>query len=261
MKTKGFTQTVFMLCAAIPLSAGSAPVGLAGAFDLPQPDVSHPPNCTAQGTAAETSLDERLLDQLQATRLREIPGLKGELDKRCVPTRLEGQLGFYSGDDPDAELRRLIQELGAAYRAVGTERLTQSSAHVNEAAIGVYRIAESINGLWVHGSSFMIITNANTGEITRIKSRFLPDRGLPKEPEISPLIATQMAAEAIAHAENAQLQDIDIVDEPELVYHIDGYLGWRFVLGFRINGEADQEMIVINSIDGSLIERADTIIP
>lgn len=253
------TVACLLVSVILPLATGDL-VTLAREFEVSQLGISAGQSYIGRQAALEVSPDDILLDQLQAARLAEIPELKVEFDERRVPTRLEGRLGFYSGDAPEVELPRLLQELGPAFRAAGTEKLTQSSAHVNRVGIGVYRISESINGLWVHGSSFMIITDANTGEITRIMSKFLPHRGLPKEPEIPPAIATEMAAEAIAFAENAQLQGIELVDEPELVYHIDGYLAWRLVLQYRIHGEHAEEMVVVDTSDGSLIERRDMII-
>lgn len=253
------TVACLLVSVILPLAMGDL-VTLAREFEVSQLGISAGQSYIGRQAALEVSPDDILLDQLQAARLAEIPELKVEFDERRVPTRLEGRLGFYSGDAPEIELPRLLQELGPAFRAAGTEELTQSSAHVNSVGIGVYRIAQSINGLWVHGASFMIITDANTGEITRIKSKFLPDRGLPNEPKIPAAVATEMAAEDVAFAENAQLQDIEVVDEPELVYHIGGHLAWRLILQYRINDQHGKEMVVIDALDGTLHERDDVMI-
>jgi hypothetical protein len=92
------------------------------------------------------SLEQSDLEYLQRARLDQIPDLEVEFDARGIPRELRGQLGFYFGEKPDLELRRLLSDLGPACRAANTESLKQFTSQVNRVGIAVYRIGEFIEG-------------------------------------------------------------------------------------------------------------------
>lgn len=209
----------------------------------------------SNGTAGTSRPDQLLLDEAQTSRLNEIADLKVEFDSRRVPTRLEGQLGFYTGDAPDAELRRLLQELGPAYRAKGTESLRQANARVNSANIGIYRTGQYIDEIPVIGAGLIIVTDAITGQIKWIQGNFLPDRDLPKKPEIPAADVKELAAEAIAFKDNVQLQRVEARTEPELVYHISGHLAWRLSISYQLEDDHKTETVMIDAVNGSFIHR------
>ncbi|CAN5236580.1 hypothetical protein BH24PSE2_BH24PSE2_13460 [soil metagenome] len=165
--TAAFILSLLMLC-----TARGDPVALAEVFGLTQSETAE----TGDEANRERSPEQARLEEAQASRLREIADLEVEFDAHGIPIRLSGELGYYRGTapNPDAELERLFQELGPIYKAVGTEQLEQFSTHVAEGGIGSYRIGQYIDGLIVHGDGLLIITDASTDKILRIKGSFLP---------------------------------------------------------------------------------------
>jgi hypothetical protein len=211
--------------------------------------ISHSSAWSAQTEAhlgPTMSLEQSDLEYLQRARLDQIPDLEVEFDARGIPRELRGQLGFYFGEKPDLELRRLLSDLGPACRAANTESLKQFTSQVNRVGIAVYRIGEFINDIPVIGAGLIIVTDYNTGQITRIKGSFLPDRDLSTDPKISSEQSIEYAAEAIAANSSEQLPEREVSRDPELVYMVDGHLAWRMVIIHVVeeNSQETEEVIL-----------------
>lgn len=263
MKTTAFIRAAFFLNLLMLCTARGDPLTVAEVFGVNDNETTSNGRIDNE-VNQELSPEQLLLKEAQASRLREIPGLEVEFDGRGIPTRLSGQLGYYRGDapHPDAELARLFRDLGPVYRAAGTEQLEQFSGHVDEVGIGSYRIDQYIDDLPVHGGGLIIITDSHTDEILRIKGSFLPDRGLPQSPHVSAGEAAEIAAEAIAARDNIELQSFDVNEKPELVYYLEGNLAWRFYLDYQPEGRVPEtEMVVLDAVNGSLIESANVLVP
>jgi hypothetical protein len=203
------------------------------------------------------------LKQAQSDRLARIPGLEIMFSENGVPKFLAGETGVIVMTGSQAEMDRLLADLGPAFLARGTESLTVTRRRVvRDANVVSYGASQMIRGMPVFVMATVITARNDTGEVIKVSGGFLPDHGLDVTPTVSADAAARAATAVVRQVigdEGDELTRARIVEGPTLGYALAGdagVLAWEIKLSANTASRDDRlEHLLIDAMSGELIDR------
>jgi hypothetical protein len=207
--------------------------------------------------AVDSAARQRQSDALRAMSLESVEySLRGPIEL------LKGNTGIVlpadiinrkEGESTDDVLRLFADILVAN----GTESLTVREHRDHIGSERSLRLTESIRGIPVLGGTLAIGYDAVTRRVTTVAANFVPDRDLPRAPQLSAKQAEQVVPKALAIAERIDPSDIAVMDGTHLGYYADNYSPEpvQLVWVVQVGGGWEQEEFYVDAMTGIVAYR------
>lgn len=159
--------------------------------------------------------------------------------------------------EPAPEILRKFQDI---LLATGDETLTVSLVHLDRSEY-LLRFDQYISGRPVVHGGLGVTVDAETGLVRDMGAHFLPDRGLPREPALSPEEASALARRYLESSEIARAGTVELAGGASLAYFgvfpdsTRGQLVWAVKVAYWMSDSHNyfRGVIWIDAIDGSYV--------
>ena len=155
----------------------------------------------------------------------------------------------------------LLDVLGPVLLATGRERLVVMENR-HDALSREVRVEQTIGGIPVVDGVVSVSIDERSGEILYLGAAFLPDRGLPRKPELTAERAWQALVQAMESSGEAVAGSLTQYESPRLAYYgAQSYVSnprlvWAFRASYRCpTGRDDDETVWVDAMNGGVAGR------
>ncbi len=173
------------------------------------------------------------------------------VDEKGVPNFVAGRLGYLDSIDKQGA-RGYFEQISPALRMTGREELKHVRTTTDRLGQVHMRFQQYLNGLPVVGAELLLHADRDTGEVTVLNGRFLPDEiGLPTAAEINPDMALESAAV------QAGIEQGVLLDDPVLTYVVNdngkAYLAWAAWVSYSDKEGPHVDRLFSDAATGDLV--------
>jgi Zn-dependent metalloprotease len=173
------------------------------------------------------------------------------VDEKGVPNFVTGRLGYLHSIDKRGA-KEYFDEISPVLRATGREELAYVRTTADRLGMVHMRFQQYLNGLPVVGAEVILHADRESGEVTVLNGRFLPDEvGLPVAAEVNPDVAMESAAV------QAGIPQGDLLSDPVLTYVVNdngkAYLAWAGWVSYVAEDGPHMDRLFADAVTGDLV--------